>query len=369
MSPTPPSDNEDDLPRQAALARQAGELPVDIFEVDAEAAHEWNQATARLPGATWYHQYEWRSVNEESLGHRCTYLAARAGGRIVGILPLTFVSSRLFGRFLCSMPFVNSGGPCAEDPEIVRRLIARAVHLAKLQAADQLELRCTQPIDCELQESLRKVSMYVNLDPDPEKTWAAYSAGHRNNIRRAQKNDLEVESGGAELLPEFYRVMEQSWRDLGTPLYSLGYFERVVQLFPSQVRIYVCRRNGNTVGTALNGYFANTAEGLWNGSNAEGRATHCNYVLYWEMIRDASLRGFTWFHLGRSTAGSNSIDFKRKWHAVQRQLHWYYWTPGRAPLPELNVDNPKYRLAIAAWRRLPIPLTRMLGPPLARRIP
>jgi hypothetical protein len=34
--------------------------------------------------------------------------------------------------------------------------------------------------------------------------------------------------------------------------------------------------------------------------------------------------------------------------------------PDRSPL------NPKYRLFIAAWRKLPLPVSRVLGPPIAK---
>jgi serine/alanine adding enzyme len=41
----------------------------------------------------------------------------------------------------------------------------------------------------------------------------------------------------------------------------------------------------------------------------------------------------------------------------------------RHSIPALNVNNPKYRLAINAWRRLPVTVTNALGPFLARSIP
>jgi hypothetical protein len=75
------------------------------------------------------------------------------------------------------------------------------------------------------------------------------------------------------------------------------------------------------------------------------------------------------FHLGRSTAGSGSEWFKSRWNAEAQQLYWYFHMPDGGAMPELNVDNPKYKLAIAAWRRLPLWLVRKLGPPIARCIP
>jgi FemAB-related protein (PEP-CTERM system-associated) len=342
---------------------------MQVSTATADDAAEWDAALPSLAGATFYHRFGWRAVNEESFGHRSTYVLARANGRVCGVLPLTLVSSRLFGRILCSMPFVNLGGPCGTDSSVAQELLGSALELARGHEVDYVELRCRSPIDCDLPVSLRKISMVISLQPDPEAAFGAYSAKHRTNIRRAQKNDLSVEAGGRELIPEFYRVMEHSWRELGTPFYAREYFERIMAEFPEAARIFVCRRHGKAIATALNGYFCGTVEGLWNGGVAESRTLGANYVLYWEMIRDACERGFTRFHLGRSTAGSSAEDFKRKWNADRHQLYWYYWRRDGAPMPNLNVDNPRFALAIKAWRHMPLAVTRVIGPRLARGIP
>jgi hypothetical protein len=46
-------------------------------------------------------------------------------GRSPGVLPLVFLSSRLFGRFLVSMPFLNYGGIVTDGPEAQGRCSRR----------------------------------------------------------------------------------------------------------------------------------------------------------------------------------------------------------------------------------------------------
>jgi serine/alanine adding enzyme len=131
----------------------------------------------------------------------------------------------------------------------------------------------------------------------------------------------------------------------------------------------VCSRGAEPVAVALCGYFNGIVEGMWAGGTALSRSLQANYVLYWEMIRYACTRGCRSFHLGRSTAESGSEDFKRKWNAESQQLYWYFHMPGGGPMPAVNVDNPKYKLAIAAWRRMPAWMVRTLGPRIAPSIP
>ncbi|MFO7305199.1 MAG: FemAB family PEP-CTERM system-associated protein [Gammaproteobacteria bacterium] len=342
-------------------------LALDI--VDADDRAEWNAFLASREDGSFYHLYEWREINARALGHESVYLAARAHGQIVGVLPLTFVRSRLFGRILCSLPFVNFGGPCASDDEVVRALLHAAKCKADELGADYMELRCVRPLETDWPVSLRKVSMTIELNADPDVLWNSFTSKHRTNVRRSYKNGLQVRSGHAELLPTFYALMEQSWRSLGTPLYARSYFERILADLSDYTRIFVCYRGDEPIATAFNGYFNGTVEGLWAGGIPQARALQANYALYWEMIRDACLRGFRRYHLGRSTADSGAEDFKKKWNATSSQLYWYFYRPRGGEMPALNVDNPKYRLAINAWRRLPLFVTRTIGPSLARLIP
>ena len=93
------------------------------------------------------------------------------------------------------------------------------------------------------------------------------------------------------------------------------------------------------------------------------------YVLYWELIKEACERGCTRFHLGRSTADSTGEAFKKKWNASVMQLYWSYFLNTRPEMPDLNVRSPKYQAAIAAWQKLPIGVTRAIGPSIAKNIP
>jgi FemAB-related protein (PEP-CTERM system-associated) len=343
--------------------------PLTIQLCTASQAEQWNSYLARQPQGSFYHLFEWREINEKALGHRTAYLLARDDTTVRGVLPLTFVSSALFGRILCSLPFVNYGGPVASDDAAASALVQAAKAQASELKADYLELRCAAALQTDLPASTRKISMHIELDPDPDVLWNKFTSKHRTNIRRSQKNGLEVTSGGIELLDTFYSVMEHSWRQLGTPFYGRSYFASILRALPDHTRIFICARGNEPVAVAFNGYFNSTVEGLWAGGTALSRPLQANYALYWEMIREACVRGCSRYHLGRSTAESGAEDFKKKWNATSSQLYWYFHRPQGGEMPQLNVDNPKYRLAIQMWRRLPLWMTRIIGPPLARSIP
>jgi FemAB-related protein (PEP-CTERM system-associated) len=341
-----------------------------MTEVDLCSGSEpWDSFLDSRPDGTYYQRYGWKDINEKCFGHKTYYLVARRNGAVTGVLPLVYLKSVVFGRILCSLPFVNYGGPCAVEEAVEDALIREACRIVEREKMDYLELRTNRRLSHELPTRQHKVSMVLELEPDPDILWRAYHTKHRTAIRRAYKNGLQAVSGGRELLDDFYSVMTSSWRALGTPLYRKSYFTSILKTFPLQTLIFVVYRDAVPVAAALNGYYNGIVEGMWAGTVWSFRKLQPTYVLYWEMIKHACEQGCRSYHFGRSTADSGGEFFKGKWKAEPQQLYWQYFLGRRTSLPRLDVGNPRYQKMIRIWRRLPAPVTAVVGPPLARLIP
>lgn len=330
---------------------------------------QWDDFAMNNEMATFYHRFAWKEINEKCFGHQTFYLAAIDGSQLRGIFPITFLKSRVFGRILCSMPFMNLGGPCASDPETLEALLEEAKSILTDNQADYLEIRSLSKLNTPLPTSEHKVSMTVDLSNDPDVLWKAFKSKHRNNIRNAYNQGFTTLAGGAELLDDFYEILAESWWSLGTPLYAKSYFEEITKQLAASISIFLVLHQGKPVGTAFNGLHRQTVEGMWAGTIAEYRRSDANYVLYWEMIKHYCETGFNKFHLGRSTVDSGAEAFKKKWLAYGSQLYWQYILGRTREIPQLNVNNPKYQLAIRTWRRLPLGLIKRIGPMIAKSIP
>jgi FemAB-related protein (PEP-CTERM system-associated) len=352
-----------------ATTKQTHGSSISLRGDNAENRARWNDFLANCPTSNFYQRFEWKAINEQEFGHETFYLLLETDRMIQGAFPMVLVSSRLFGRILCSMPFVNFGGPVTNDTTTEEALLEEACNIAAKRNVDYLEIRSTRPLAGNLQSSEKKVSLTVKLGENADDIWNAFKSKHRTNIRRVYKDDVRVVSGHSELLDTFYEVMCRSWRALGTPIFSKRYFAAILAAFGDDIRIFVAYHGHIPVATTFNGHFKDTVEGMWAGSVPEGRRLQVNYVLYWEMIKDACERGFSQFHLGRSTIDTGGESFKKKWNAETTQLYWQYFMPSKGELPQLNVDNPKFRLAIQAWRQMPLWLTKTVGPLISRSIP
>jgi hypothetical protein len=180
---------------------------VQELSVSADASPaEWNGFVSTHPERTGYHLWEWQQVFARGLGHRCHYLAARAGGAIQGVLPLVEVRSWLFGRALSSLPYVNYGGVLAASGEAEKALLTEAGRLAAERRLDFVVLRHRRQVFPELPARTHKVTLCLPLQTDNAGMWNALDRKVRNQIRKAEKSGLETTSGGTELLDDFYRV-------------------------------------------------------------------------------------------------------------------------------------------------------------------
>ncbi len=342
---------------------------MNIIRCDSTHQDAWNAFVASAPDASFYHRFEWREINRACFGHRSAYLAAVDGERVLGVFPIVQLKSLLFGNIACSMPFVNYGGPVGVDAEVDQALLEAGARIADEWRVDYAEIRSRRDLGNQLPSSTRKVSMTLELDHDPEVTLGGFSRTHRHDIRRGYREGFVARSGSLELLDDFYSVLLETWRDVGTPIYAKSYFETILRAFPDHTALMVIYKGDEPAGAAMDGFHGGIAEGMWLGVRAKYKRDMAGYVLYWELIKRGCDLGLTRFHLGRSTAGSGAETFKRKWNATAAQLYWHYVLRTRKQIPELNVDNAKYRLAISAWTRLPLGVTQRLGPMIARSIP
>ena len=332
-------------------------------------ADEWDAYVDARADASVYHRSAWAEVIRRSFGHRTAYLAARSGPTVVGILPLVFFKSPLFGRFVTSMPFVNYGGIVADTVEAADALLAAGVRAAEVAGASYLELRHTRRIFPQLSVQTHKVEMVLPLQATVDDQWKALDRKLRNQVRKAEKSGLTVRVGGAELLGAFYDVLAQNMRDLGSPVHGRSFFEQVLAAFPDRARIFCISTGSTPIAASFVIWHRDGIEVPWASAVRAYNPLCPNVLLYWEMLKFSIERGLGRFDFGRSTPHEGTYQFKQQWGAEPQQLYWEYWLRDGVSLPDRSPKNPKFSAAIAAWQRLPVALTRILGPRIVRNIP
>ncbi|MGE0813760.1 MAG: FemAB family XrtA/PEP-CTERM system-associated protein [Vicinamibacterales bacterium] len=328
----------------------------------------WDAYVEAHPDASGYHLWAWRGIFEGVFRHRTHYLAAQRGGRITGVLPLVFFQSPIFGRFVVSVPFLNYGGVVADDEAAAAALVEHAGRLAREHKATHVELRHDRRRFPHLVPKEHKVAMTLALPGDADALWAALDRKVRNQVRKAEKSGLTAEAGGSEHLRDFYGVFATNMRDLGTPVYSPRLFEAVLATFPERTRIVVVRHEGRAAAAGLTWRWRERTEVPWASSLREFNQMSPNNLLYWTILREAIAAGCTRLDFGRSTPNEGTFHFKKQWGAEPTPLCWEYDVV-TGTLPDQSPKNPKFRLAIQAWQKLPVGIANVFGPPIVRSIP
>jgi FemAB-related protein (PEP-CTERM system-associated) len=275
----------------------------------------------------------------------------------------------MFGCFLTSMAFFNYGGVLADHADVYLALLAAAAQTAKDVGAAHIELRQAEPLETDWPVRSRKVSMRLALPQDYGSVLKAFPSKLRSQIRRAEKEGMDVRIGGEELLEDYYRVFARCMRDLGTPVYEKGFFRSIVETFPKEVRLCVVSLKGIPLASGLLYGFNSTLEIPWAASDKRFSRLAPNMLLYSAVLEYACREGYREFDFGRSSVDSGTYRFKQQWGAQPRQLYWYYWLAGGQSIPELNPDNPKFKAAISVWQHLPLPVTNLIGPHIVKYLP
>jgi serine/alanine adding enzyme len=339
-----------------------------LQEVDKE---RWNAYVMKSSMSACYHLTGWKDVIEASFGHKTYYLFAEdRNNEIRGILPLVHLKSVIFGNYMVSLPFFNYGGICADDNEIYGSLLNKGAEVAAEVKAGHIELRHTRHTEDGLPEKTAKVCMGLSLPRNADDLWESFSSKLRSQIRKPSKEGMYAKIGKAEELDNFYSVFAVNMRDLGTPVYSKEFFRNILNIFPDSSWICtVYARGGHPVASGFLVGFKERLEIPWASSLRSFNHFSPNMLLYWSALQFGCERGYRFFDFGRSTPGEGTYRFKEQWGAKPVQLYWHYWLRNGNQVPELNPHNPKYQVAIKIWQKLPVSLTRFIGPAIVKNLP
>lgn len=340
-------------------------------------AGTWDDYVGRSDLDGHFHDFAWRGIIQRALHHRPLYLIAKRGETVTGLLPLFDVRSRLFGRSLVSVPFLNGGGLVASDRASTAALLAKVDDIVRHGGYRYSELRQRDPLGGDEAKTLtcrqHKVAMRLPLGDDAGALFKTFNGKLRIQVRRPGKAGAKIQViNGSNVvnrdLDAFYKVFSENMRDLGKPVYPQLLFKETVEGFKERVWLVIVWMDDHPAAAGLMIGAGTSAEMIWASSLRCFYGLSVNMLLYWEAMRSALDQGYRTFDFGRCTPDSPIYQFKAQWGAKPTTLHWYY-AEGSGDVPDVSSDNPKFRAAVRTWQFLPIAVANRLGPILARSLP
>jgi hypothetical protein len=277
------------------------------------------------------------------------------------------------GKSYCTAPYLTDSGDLSlsdihESQITLSELINRSnCDYILLKLRKKLAEEFEYQLDNDL-SNLHVIEDYVSFELDLtsgiDEIWTkSLNQKTRNQVRKAEKNSFDVRTGQLELLDDFYKVISQCWRDLGSPTHSKAFYANIIEQFSGNSLFMVIYDNEKPIATALL---------LWNddrifhpyaGNLRDFNRTSVNNLLYWRIVQLAVERNMKIFDMGRSHKQQGTYRYKSSWGAIPVQLYYHYFLSdsGKMPKPQ---DHAFYRFATSAWKYLPLSIANFLGPKL-----
>jgi FemAB-related protein (PEP-CTERM system-associated) len=378
----------------------------------------WDEYVRSFPGATLYHLFGWKRVVEKTYDHKSYYLIAAEcskgtvpnqngldhqtkplvhtfqpeNEKITGILPLVHLKHFLFGNSLISLPFFDMGGVLADDPGTEKALLLEAIMLAEKLGTESIELRHTQPLLCSdelesapdeepaatsyklpaaswgVQTRSHKVRMLLDLPGSSDSLLKSLKSKVRSQVKKPLKEGLYARVAQLELLDDFYHVFSFNMRDLGSPVHSRELMRNVLVEFPKDSKIVVVYKGNQPLACSLVVGFKETLENPWASAIRKYSRLSPNMLLYWTMLEYACDHGYTCFDFGRSSRNGGTYKFKKQWGATPTPLYWHYMLMDGDAIDVGASEKSRFDQALRFWQKLPVSVTRILGPLIRKNI-
>ena len=378
-------------------------MPLAIKRVEGEKDFQlWDGFVLNHPDANVYQLSGWQTVIRNAYGHDAYYLMAirRQSSqmvdqeKVVGVLPLVHMKSWLFGNKLVSIPFFDMGGLVVDDLEVGQALTAEAVRLSQRLKVDSIELRqhekliwlenwgedpsiqaCDASNDnknikskSNIQNKTNKVRMVLGLPESSQELMKSFKAKLRSQIKKPIKEGLTSNVGGLELLTDFYRVFSTNMRDLGSPVHAKALLSETLTIFSQKARIVMVYHEAQPVAGSVVVGFNTTLENPWASALRQFSRLAPNMLLYWAMLEYACDNGYKFFDFGRSTPNEGTFKFKKQWGSEAYPLFWTTISANDSVIEASGSEKSKFETAIKYWKKLPLPVSKILGPIIRKNI-
>lgn len=350
------------------MVRRA-EGAVEIMPL-ADGGPEWLDYLVEDDDADLCQHYAWGSIFGETFGLDSLLIVHRTEGRIDGGVPLILFDQRITGRAMISMPFLNYGGVLGRTEAVRQSIIDTCREISTAAGADYLELRHSgrsigKAADRTVQN---RVTFRLDINRRAEDIFREFRKQLRTRLRRSANQGIEYYQG-RERLDDFYHLFAIAMAEHGTPVMPRRFFASVLKYLGDYAEMMIAYKDRRPIGGKLVLKFKNRATMTWGCYPNRYKDFLANYYLTWELIQQLAQGEIRTLDFGRSPREGGGYIYKSNWGGEELPIHVDYLAPSVDKIPYLKPDNVKFRTAVSIWKKLPLSLTKLIGPRLARYFP
>jgi len=341
-----------------------------IKELSGDNEELWGKFLNKNVDSRFQHSLEYKKVIEGTYKNcEMRYYLSLKHDRPSMLFPFVLLKSKIFGKRFVSVPFLDVGGflgkyDIKDLKEIVKILKKEGGGIEiRLNSSMKDFEKYRKFFSGEKFGEIGGREQFVISLTSEEDMWNGFHKHTRNDIRKAMKSGLDIVPilGGVELR-NFYSLYVKEMRNFGTPQHSFKFFKK---LFGSEKVVgFNCYKDKNVIGSLVVFFGGKFGYVAFNVSDAKYRNLRPNDLLYWETIRWAINNGVKELDLGQvekdapeGSRASGLFKFKRKWLGkIYERVYFVF------PNPDNTGKKNKLKKFRGIWRRLPLPIVKILGP-------
>lgn len=348
-----------------------------VRRAEAGRAAEWDRFVNEHPEGRCSHLWGYRTALEKAYGYRCVYLEFLSEVKLCGVFPSIWRSRH--GGWLISQPFNEYGGPLTRGltSEQYRELTSLLLESAQEEQCRSIEVRggigseeAAQAGEW-IKQPLHSYAL-LNLE-EPDRLWRkALTNEARKGVNKARKSGLtaEIRRGVAAVQEPFFDLYLDSMKRLGVPPHSQSFFDHLAEGIGDRLVAAWVMKDSRPAAILLGATTGRRVHIFVIASDRHAWAMRPSDLAHWELISWACQEGLRVFDFGSARYGGQ-IQFKKKWGVSLYDYGFYLIASPefRAHLKIQTVQTSSRSMTAMStlWRRLmPLPLTRMLGPPIRK---
>lgn len=327
------------------------------------------------------HTYQYKKFIDNAFKCRTYYVAAieenegkkdrQDNAKVIKtLLPVFYIRHLLLGRKLISSGFLEYGSFAGDKKHIAD--IINYLYKEFSHKAEYLEIRHgLEGYDKELSGLLTKTDEYkralLHL-ADVGHVWKNIQESKRKAIKKAERDGISMRELDKSDLREIYSIYLKNMKYFGSPAFSrkffVSYFENIAANSMGKCFGAFFNVNGKDklVSVLLGFTYKDSIHITVSVSDDRYLYLRPNDAVHWHYIKYGCENGFKLFDFGRVREDSGQFEYKKKWGTKIVDLPHYYLLWKADKLPKVDPHNPKYKLAVYLWKKIPIFVSRYLGP-------
>ncbi len=330
----------------------------------------WDALLASHPGSTFFQSVAWAKVLRETYGCDPVYFTVTEGARLLALLPVMEVNSRLTGRRGIALPFTDVCDPLDQDSLLANAVIPKMLEYGRERGWNSFECRGGKDLFRSAPAFQSFWAHELKLFKDDRYLFARLESSTRRAVRKAEKLGVRTEiSQSLEALQKYYSLHCKTRKRHGLPPQPFTFFLNIYEHILSQNKgiVVLARHEENLIAGAIYFQFGEQAIYKFGASDEAFQDFRGNNLVMWAGIRWFASKGVKLLHFGRTSVANEGLRrFKLGWGAEERRIDYVRY----------NLRNNRYEIGTdraigghnQVFRRLPVFVLRLLGAALYRHM-